>query len=160
MNDGKSCLHVSVDGTDVLICEQTPFDPKWWSHKHKHAALRYEVGISTHSGEIVSVYGPFPAGQCNDQAIFNLKMGRCLQPFEKVLGDQGYGGVRVVHGGILGDADEVIARRIRAYHETVNGRLKTFCSLQYRWRHDVRKHHLCFFAVANLVQLMIKNKIV
>ena len=157
LDDGNGLLHASVDGVDFLIREQTPFDAKWWSHKYGHAALRYEIGISVSSGEIVWIFGPFPAGKYNDQRIYNLKMRQCLHENEKVLGDLGYGGPTIVNNGILNDADGSRAGRLRAYHENINGRMKHFNCLQHRWRHSVHKHHLCVFAVANLVQLWIRG---
>lgn len=45
MKDNGSICKVTVDGTDFLINEPTPFNKKWCSHKFKHAALRYEIGI-------------------------------------------------------------------------------------------------------------------
>ncbi len=152
-------MRVSVDGTDLLTCESFPFDPKWWSHKLKHSALRYEIGVSLCSGEIVSVYGPFAAGENNDQSIYNTKLVNYVPNGEKVLADRGYGGETIVHGGLLGDRDGSISGKLRAYHETVNGRIKSFLCMQHRWRHSIHKHELCFFAVANIVQIMIAHEI-
>ena len=148
-------MYVSVDGTDFLIREPSPFDPLWCSHKFHHAALRYEIGVSVTTGLIVWVYGPFPAGAYNDQAIFNLRMRECLLDYEKVIADNGYGGPKVVHGEILGDIDQQLKSELRSYYERVNGRIKSFMSLQHCWRHPLEKHSTVLLAVAKLVQICL-----
>ena len=155
LDDYQHIVRVNVDGMDVTVQEPQPFDPKWMSHKHRCAALRYEIGVSTSSGEIVSIYGPFPAGQYNDQAIYNLKMRNSLEQDEKVLADQGYSGPIIVHGRLAGDEDGRRAGRLRAYHENVNGRIKSFGCTKNRWRHPLHRHNFCFFAVCKIVNLMI-----
>ncbi len=130
-------MRVSVDGTDLLICEPFPFDLKWWSQKLKHSALRHEIGESLCSGEIASVYGPFPAGENNDQSILNTKLVNYAPNDEKVLTDRGYGGETIVHGGLLGDRDGSISGKFHDYHETVNGRIKSFLCMQHRTRHSI-----------------------
>ncbi len=81
-------------------------------------------------GQIVWVDGPFPAGGFSDQRIFNLNMKNNLEGHEKVLADAGYAGPRVVHGSILNDLDGQRAGRLRARHEQINGRLKSFSCLK------------------------------
>jgi len=51
---------VSVDGTDSRISEPSPFSATWYSHKFHGAGLRYEVGLSISTGQIVWVNGAFP----------------------------------------------------------------------------------------------------
>ena len=157
IDEGNSVIRASADGIDFLIREQTPFDGKWWSHKYHRAALRYEIGISVTSGEIVWMFGPFPAGKYSYQRKYNMKMRHCLAENEKILGDLGYGGPTIVHNRIRNDDDGNHAKCLTAYHENINGRMKQFNCLQYRWRHSVHKHHLCAFDVANLVQIWIKQ---
>ena len=156
LQDQKSTVYASVDGTDVLVCEPQPFHAQWFSHEFRHAALRYEIGISVNGGNIVWVHGPFPAGRFNDQTIFNLKMVHHLKTNEKILADKGYSGQHIIHSGIEGDEDSTRTRKIRANHERVNGQLKMFGCIDQRWRHSLDKHHLCFFAVSNIIQLEIE----
>ena len=90
LDDGHSFLWVSAD--DVRICRPQNFDRKWCSLKFRAAALRYKVGISVSSGEIVWVIGPFPAGQYKYQAILNRKMQHDLlnnEKFSLMEGNQG-----------------------------------------------------------------------
>ena len=49
---------MSVDGTDFKTQEIHPKNPKMISPKYNGSALKYEVGISIYSGDIVWVYGP------------------------------------------------------------------------------------------------------
>lgn len=139
----------------MRIQEPQPFDRKWYSHKFRGAGVRYEVAISVVGGHIVWVHGPFPAGLYSDQRIFNMKLKNCLEQNEKVLADLGYAGPCTVHGSIIDDDNDERASRIRAHHEQINGRLKSFSCLENRWRHSLDKHKYCFFAVATVVQLEI-----
>jgi len=63
--NGPLCL-VAVDGTDFMINEPSPFDPKWCSFKHRGPGARYDVAICTQTGNIVWVNGPFPCGAYPD----------------------------------------------------------------------------------------------
>ena len=85
-------------------------------------------------------------------------MRKCLGLDEKVLGDLGYGEPTIVNSGILNDVYGRRALHLRAYHENINGRMKQFNCLQHRWQHSVHSHHLCLFAVANIVQLWIRGR--
>lgn len=135
--------------------EPTKFDKKWYSHKFKGPGLRYEIGIGLKSGSIVWVNGPYPAGQFNDQAIFDLEMKHRLENNEKVLGDSGYRGTKIMHDDDFSDAS--FGSKKRALHECINGRLKMFGCLQHRYRHQIKKHNYCLFAVVNIVQIEIEE---
>ena len=156
LDDGYSVLCASVDGMDVRIREPQNFDRKWYSHKFRAAALRYEKGISATSGEVVWVFGPFSSRQYNDRAIFNRKMQKYLLDYEKVLADRGYSGPRILHGSIANDKQDCYSQQLRAYHEEINGRLKTFSNFSEKWSHSIHKHYLCFFSAANVVQIGLR----
>ena len=47
--------------------------------------------------------------------------------------------------------------RVRARHETANKRLKQWGVLSQVFCHDLKKHSICFQAVAVLTQLLIEN---
>ena len=155
VDDGNNIVHITVDGTDLQIREPQLFNPHWYSHKFKGAALRYEIGVSVVSGCIVWVHGPFSAGLYNDQSIFNLKMLNSLSSREKVLGDKGYGGPKIVHRLSTNGTVDTLSKNLRAHHEQINGRIKSFQSMSQKWRHSIKKHGFCFFAIANIVQLKI-----
>lgn len=142
---------MTVDGTDFIIMEQHPFDPIWFSHKFKHAALRYEIAISIFSGEIVWVNGPFPAGPFKDDTIAGLPDGleAHMMPYETYLADKGYRNcLRSIVAPFTG--------KLRARHETVNGMFKEFGALRNMFRHKLIKHSKVAFAIFNIIQLRIK----
>jgi len=66
--NGSRCL-ITIDGTDFMINEPFPFEPGYYSHKFHRAGLRYELGVSIQSGDIVWLNGPFPCGRFADQKI-------------------------------------------------------------------------------------------
>ena len=143
-----------MDGTDCRILEPTPFSAKWYSHKFNGPGVRYEVGVRIADCMICWVHGPFPAGKFPDQKIFSSCLQQKLfQTREFIVADGGYRGAILSHG--ITDAQNDLIVRIRARHETVNGRLKNFRCLSHAFRHDLSKHGICFFAVVNLRNLML-----
>ena len=83
-----------------------------------------------------------------------------LLPLERVEADKGYRGeytkVDLPHEGLpkkSASLQRYAKTRIRARHETVNGRFKQFNCLKNVWRHDLAKHKITFRSVAVLVQL-------
>jgi len=161
-DSGDDCL-VSVDCTDVEIQEPKPFSSKWYSHKHNGPGLRYEVALSLKRGDIVWIHGPFPCGKWPDIAIFRVSLKSFLDENERVEVDNGYRGEDPIScktpGGISSMIDNRIVerKRIRARHETVNARLKSFSVLKQVYRHALIDHVDVFSAVAVLVQLGIEE---
>ena len=53
-----------VDGIHFRV-QEPRWDPssKWFSKKHNHAGLVYEIGIATWHNQLVWINGPFPAGE-------------------------------------------------------------------------------------------------
>lgn len=161
----------SVDGVDCITNERRdhplfPVNPQRCSHKFKHGALRYEVGVAVYEDRIVWVNGPFKAGAKNDITI--LRDGQAdgsgslldkLQPGKMVVADRGYRtgqANEISKVAFKRDEDPQPLRRFKARvmcrHETVNARLKQFKCLSERFRQDDDKHGLCFKAVAVIVQ--------
>ena len=83
-------LYVSLDGTDFRIQEPSPFSRKWFSHKFKAAGLKYEVGLSIETGDIVWASGGIPAGLMNDLALARSNYVNFLEEGETTLADKGY----------------------------------------------------------------------
>lgn len=150
--------YVSVDGTDCPIAEPSPFSRAWFSYKLRSAGLRYEVGISIESADIVWVSGPFQCGTMNDLSIFRQGMKLQLDDGERVIADSGYRDTSCITPDEAYLLPGRIHSRLRARHETVNARLKDFNVLFKRFRHDVAFHGPCFHAVANVTQLMLSTK--
>jgi hypothetical protein len=153
----------TVDGTDFKINEPWPFttenNKKWYSHKFKHAGVRYEVAISILTGYIVWIHGPFPCGLMPDIRIFRMKLADMLFPGEKVVADAGYKGEPNVciplH--VFETEHQHPLAKARARHENVNGRFKTWGVLRDAFRHKRNKHVFCFKAVAAITQLEIET---
>lgn len=142
-----------MDGVDFPIVEPSPFSSKWYSHKFHGPGLRYDIGVAVGTGHFVWAFGPFPCGSYNELAIYRMARKRHLDLFERVVADGGY-------------QDDTCSRRhpkdnvnwsfVRARHEAANKRPKQFKVLSHRFRHDLRLHSSCFFAVANITQVLIR----
>lgn len=142
-------MHVSLDGTDFRINEPFPFSVKWYSHKFKAAAIRYEIGVSIGSGDIVWASGGFPAGEWPD-----IKIAKQLYleyaKNEVKLADKGYR-----YQTFFKNPTNTKEKLLLARPETVNRRLKQFQALNSRYRHPIQKHPKLFHACVNLVQISI-----
>lgn len=154
-NVSYQMANVSVDGTDLVIKEPSPFDSKWFSHKTNGPGVRYEIGIQIHTGIAVWAHGPFPCGSYTDLRIFRLRMKLLLDDGEKVIADRGYPDGKVINPDSEANMYSTFNATVRARHETFNSRLKSFAILGDRYRHDIRLHSDVFFSVLNLVHLSI-----
>lgn len=150
--NSTSNTKVSLDGVDFRIREPIPFNKKWFSHKFKAAGIRYEIGISIETGEIVWASGGLPCGEWPD-----LKIARQLYVHyaknELTLADKGYRG-----SVYFKQPTNIIEKRILARHETLNGRLKNFLILSSKYRHPLKKHPRVFHAIVNIVQVCLTNE--
>ena len=147
---------ISVDGTDVRICEPTPLSPKWYSHKFHGPGLRNEIGIAIETGYIVRAHGPFPSGKYSDARIFKLVLKTRLLPHKNVVADGGYTDERCRKTGSTPELTEFFSL-VRARHQTANRRLKQFLVLSNRFRHKLALHLFCFHAIVNITQLIIES---
>ena len=146
---------MTVDGTDFMICEPTPFNPIWYSKKFDGPGLRYEVGISIQTGWICWVGGAFLAGEFPDQEIFKIGLMNYLDDGERVEVDAGYTGNLPIrpkcdYGG--NDVWRIMKGAAWARHKTINRNLKEFGILRQRFRHARHKHRLIMFAVCAITQ--------
>ena len=147
-----------------MIQEPWPFvretSRKWYSHKFKGPGLRYEIGVSIRTGDIVWFHGPFPAGT-PDITIFRMKLKQRLGIREKVITDFGYRGepskISLPDDGLVSHDDRVAASKARARHEALNGKLKRFSSLKQVFRHNRDKHQYFFRAAITVLQLLLNH---
>lgn len=158
-DSGNDCL-LSVDGTDVRIALHTC--KKFYSHKTKKSALRYEVGLCIKTGDICWINGGYPPGVWNDDMVFKDALVHELEKGERVEADGGYRGSAPTYakcpGTVWTEAEKKeMQQRARSRQETVNLRLKNWKILAVPYRHDVYQHQNVFFAVAVLTQLAIEN---
>ena len=155
---GKTCK-VTVDGTDFRIPRQRPHsrDRQYYSHKFKHAALRYEVAVCIQTGLMVWINGPFRAGKWPDVNIFRRDLKGKLLPGEMIEADRGYRDPSVRHCDVVVSRSDARAKsRAMRRHETVNSDLKTFGCLNQQWRHELGKHSVAFSSCAFLIQMKYK----
>jgi len=156
----RQLCYVSVDGTDLPVPEPSrPIDPKWYSHKINRAALRYKLAIGIHTGWIVWVNGPFPAGEWNDLNIARHALVHFLHDNEHYIADGGYrdGGQWSITPTGRHDFADRQRSVVRSRHETINLKLKQWNILAVMFRHPLEKHRLAFRAVANITQLGLQT---
>lgn len=151
-----SC-RVTVDGTDCPIAEPSPWSSSWYSHKLNSAALRYELSISL-NGDLVAVNGHFAAGSNPDLLIFRKGLKYQLGTSEKVFGDKGYKDNKCVTPDLVPIHLKYYIAKLRARHETFNGRLKRFGVLKTPFRHSLEFHGTCFYAVAVITQISLLHE--
>jgi len=158
MKDNGSICLVTVDCADFKIHEPTPFSNKWFSHKFKHAGLRYEIAICIQTGWIVWINGPYPCGHWPDLDISRDGLNQALLPWEKFVADGTYKdeyGYSYTPTG-YNTREQHMKAVARARHETINGVFKKFGALKDEWRHHRTKHGIAFSAIANIVQAQIQ----
>ena len=121
--------------------------------------MRYEIAICITTGHVVWVNGPYPCGAWPDIKIAKDILYDMFNENEMALGDSGYkdGGFRFKTPSGLNNNESRMHSIARARHETCNRRMKQFQCISRKFRHNINKHSICFYAVANLTQLMIEN---
>ena len=158
--DLNEIIFITVDGTLCPIHEVKTHptmtkDPKYFSFKHNHAGLLYEVAMSIHEDKCVWIHGPIPGGETNDKGVFNRKLKAMIPPGMRALGDSGYAGdPEKVTLKYAQDSPTVrkFKRRALARHEKFNGRLKEFDCLSSTFHHNKGLHGRTFEAVAVINQ--------
>lgn len=149
-------VYVSVDGTDCQIMEPQPFSPMWYSHKFHGPGVRYEIGLSVETGRLVWANGPYMCGKYPDNSIFCQQMKQKLLDGEFVIGDAGYTDRKCIRQSPNhSDINSIWHSRLRARHETVNARLKSYQVLHQIFRHDKSLHSDCFHAVVQITALCL-----
>ena len=140
-------------------------DKRFYSHKFKKSALRYEVASCIRSDNIVWISGPHLPGIKTYLVIFREGLKHMLEEGEHVEADAIYAAeapqyVKVrdhhVTAGLDEDRKKMRGRAARR-HENVNRRLKVFKSLEVVFRHSAEKHSMCFRTSAILIQLSFEN---
>ena len=114
-----------------------------------------QIGMRIGTGRIVWGNGPFPSGTHNDIKIYRLNLKSRLDIGEKIVADAGSLDGACSHP-ILNEGSTDF-RRVRAKQEALNKRIKQFGYLNQPYRHDIRKHSSCFFAVLNTTELLLRS---
>jgi hypothetical protein len=115
------------------------------------------LAIST--GKIVWINGGLPCGLWPDLKIARQAYTSIVEFGELTLADLGYRDSNFfITPKNLGEFLTPSRHKfIMQRHETINRRLKQFSILRNTFRHAIKKHPICFRAIANLVQLSMIN---
>lgn len=140
---------------DCKIKEPSPFSAKWYSHKFRGPGMRYEIGLNIRSGEIVWTNGGYPCGTYPDLKLAREAYTDSVDIGERTIADKAYRDSRYFI--LPNKQNKKLHKQIMARHETVNKRMKLFQILKQPFHHNLQKHPMVFRAVANLVQLKLKN---
>ena len=171
----SSAFAGSIDCVDCKIWEirhnyHENTNPGLMSQKINHAGVKYEIVMDITKSKCMSVVGPIRAGQ-HDMNVFRLKTKEKMKqmPDKMLIADKIYKpGRRPEHRDEVGmfaipntmdiaDLKE-FKSRLRARHETFNGRLKFFAILRDCFRSaNMAKHGLAFNAVCTIVQYQCDN---
>jgi hypothetical protein len=126
------------------------------------SALRYELGVDILAGNLVWIQGPYPAGKYTDIKIFIKVLRNFLEPGERVeADDEGYRGhpdkIKCPGNDANPTENWAMQGRVRARHETLNGRLKNWGILSQVFHHHIMTHGDVFRACAVVTQLIVEN---
>ena len=150
---------MSVDGIDFQIFEH---GIKFYSHKNRKSALRYEICFNIIIGGIVWVNILYPAGAYSDITIFRDSLINFLNPGERVGDDDGY--IREVPHHIKCPMSvtnlrvrKVIHGRLGKGQETLNRRFKDWRLLKQGFRHHASNHADILHAIVVLTQTSIDS---
>ncbi len=112
-------------------------------------------------GEPVWIQGPYPAGKYSNIKNFNKVLWNFLELGEWVKADEGYHShpdkIKCPGKDTNLAENRAMQGRVRACHETLNGRLKNWGILSQVIRHHITMHGDVFRACAVVMQLTVKN---
>ena len=69
VDKSNKTMFLSLDGVDFDSNEPMPFNKRWFSRKLKTAGIRYDLGLSIRSSDIVWVSRGFPCREWPDVKI-------------------------------------------------------------------------------------------
>ena len=128
---GNNCK-LKIDGTNFRIPQKgiAKKGNAFSSHKYTgKIALLYELRVDILTGNLVWIQGPYPAGKLTDIKNFNKVLQNFLELGERVGANKGYRGhfdkIKCPTNAANLVENRGMQGRVRAHHETLNGRLKT-----------------------------------
>ena len=101
--------------------------------------------------------GGVPCGEWPDLKLARRCFVRNIREGEKTIADRAYKDDQFFITQVSHPDYSYRIKTLLARHEKVNGRLKAFKVLSTPFRHSLSFHIDCFNAVANIVQMNIKN---
>lgn len=164
-----SVFVLTVDGTDCRMDEPShptlPRDTKQCSHKHHHAASRYEIGLNVFKSQICWLSGPHRGGLPDKEIIKVSGLLHRVPVGKLVIADGGYAIADTELKKKISLPSRTDSKRLhnfksraRLRHETLNSRLKNFeCLFTHSFRHGYDYHKDVFEAVCVTVQYQMDN---
>ena len=106
------------------------------------------------------VNGPFPCGTWPDVKIARHGIQLHMATGEKYIADGGYRDGQQFGMTPTGHNNEEQRKQsvVRARHETINSRLKSWGALGKMFRHKLPLHKKVFWSIANVVQVVIEEE--
>ena len=152
-------IFFSLDGTDFPINEPSPFSKIWFSHKFNGPAIRYEIGISLRTSDIVWAFGGVKPGDFPDLELARSCVVDMIDDGELIVADNGYNDSWVFLNDRKGsyEPQDTAIRQYLARHESVNKRIRDFKILSDKYKGKLSFHPRIFHACVNLVQIQIEN---
>ena len=121
---------MTVDSMDFRIPQKgvTTKGNAFTSNKYtRKSTLRYKLGVDILVGNLVWIQGSYPAGK---YTIFNKVLRKFLKPGERIEADEGNRGhpckIKCPGNDMNPAENQAMQGRVRARHETLNGRLKNW----------------------------------
>ena len=161
---------VTVDGTDFRIWETKhptlPKDKKIYSKKFNHGAVKYEIVLSVYQSKCVMISRQFK-GATHDIEMTRVEGGLKTKmnatPGKLAIADRGYVTDKIderfysTPNGLDPPELQNFKSRGRLRHETFNGRLKKYGSLEQTFKHGIKKHQYALEAICVTVQYQMDN---
>ena len=145
-------------------------DKSFFTQKHNHAGLKYELIMHPTKPQCMSIVGPTKAGTHGMEVFWVKSKGKMKSmPGKMLIADSIFeAGKKPEHQDEVGmivlpssaDPEELrrCKSRARARHKSVNGRLKFFLFLRDHYRGvDIDKHGSAFKAICVIVQYQMEN---
>lgn len=158
MNARTHNLYCSLDGVDFPIQEPRVdgrVQRMYYSHNLNRSGLRYGIGLSIATGDIVWAYGGYPCGEYPDLLLAWEAYLPSIDDGEMTVSDNGYQDPNYFIFPRMFPGSAQHQKEILSRHETINSRLKQFNVLKEPFRGLLDTHTNCFHAVVNIVQVMI-----
>ena len=155
---------MTIIGTDFCILQKgaTTKGNAFASHKYaEKSTLRYALGVDILAGNLVWIQGPYPVGKYSNIVILYEVLTFFLEPGERVEADKGYRGypdkIKCPANNANPAENRAMQGKVRARHETFNGRLKNWGILSQVYRHHIMSHGDVFRACAEVTQLTVAH---
>jgi len=155
----NKCPSFILDCTECAIVEPSDIEWEYYSKKKQCHTVKYELGISMTTHQIIWIHGPFK-GSVHDMKIFHLLLDDMIgRDGEMAMGDKGYiGACRVLtpfkpprnHSERLFNKKHYA---IRSDVERTIKRIKVFNILKSKFRHSLGKHKIIFHVCSYITNL-------